>query len=899
MKFLIVWIITLLGRMLFSLRYKVEIKDKENLRKSLFNRKGGTLFLPNHPAYLDPILVFFYFWPQFRMRPMAVEYVFRQKTINIFMRLVRAIPIPDFETSVNEIKLRKAEESLKEVVKGLHKRDSFLLYPGGKLKLTGKETLGGASATYDILKACPDSNVVLIRTTGLWGSAFSRAISPGKNGNFIFKLIKVLFKNLIFFCKRRKITIEAEVNPKDFPFQAESKLELNGYLEKWYNRYTVDGKILEEEPINLVSYSFFRNQFPTVKRKKSKRANEDISKNIPVENRELIYKEIAKLSEIPVENLNDDMALSSDVGLDSLDAATMIVFVTDHFEAGEVHPGEVETIRDLLEASVGKEFKGNEPEEKDPTHKWPKEKRRGSPEIPAGKTIMEAFLRTAERMGNNSALADDIVGVLSYSKLKKAVLVLALEFKKIPNKHVGVLLPASAGAYIVILAIMMANKTPVMLNWTLGHKFLNDTLKQTKTETVISSWKFLEKLSNVDFGDLIHRIKLLEDIKGEIKLTTKLKGAFRSLRSYQTILKKYKLDKVKEDADAVILFTSGTEAAPKGVPLTHKNILANLFSSFHCLQVFENDILYGILPPFHSFGFSVTGIFPIVSGFRAAYYPDPTDGFALAKGISRWGVTLVCAAPTFLAGLLHSASKWQLASVRIFISGAEKASDDLYERVKALGGKQKLLEGYGITECSPILSLNRFNRSSVGVGQLIPCVEMVTVHPETLEPLPTHSEGEICVRGPNIFRGYLGQKKSPFIEIHGEMWYRTGDLGYLDDRHNLILSGRLKRFVKIGGEMVSLGSVESVFVTALKSGGDDEKPYAAIIAIEHDETRASIILVTTRELDKIKANQFLRDAGISNLVKISDVKKVAEIPIMGTGKINYRAIQSEIENANT
>ena len=334
---------------------------------------------------------------------------------------------------------------------------------------------------------------------------------------------------------------------------------------------------------------------------------------------------------------------------------------------------------------------------------------------------------------------------------------------------------------------------------------------------------------------------------------------------------------------------------PKGVPLSHKNIISNEYSAMQCIHLTEKDILFGVLPPFHSFGFSVAGLFPLLAGIKVAYYPDPTDGFALAKEIERWKITLFCAAPSFLKGLLHAASKNQLATVRLFITGAEKASEELFEKVKKLGKNKILVEGYGITECSPILTLNRPNLPAVGVGQLVPGVEFCTIHHETSELLDSHSEGEICVRGPNVFAGYLNNPKSPFIEIHGKKWYRTGDLGYMDQRGNVILSGRLKRFAKIGGEMVSLGSIEEIISKAFRPKANEELPYLAVCTKEKEEAKSALILFTTLEINTQQVNDTLLNAGFSRLIKIADIQKLNEIPLTGTGKTDYRLLQTMIK----
>jgi long-chain-fatty-acid--[acyl-carrier-protein] ligase len=312
------------------------------------------------------------------------------------------------------------------------------------------------------------------------------------------------------------------------------------------------------------------------------------------------------------------------------------------------------------------------------------------------------------------------------------------------------------------------------------------------------------------------------------------------------------------------------------------------------LDLNENDAAYGILPPFHSFGFSVVGLLPFFIGLKVAFYPDPTDSFALAEGTERWKITLFISPPSFLKRLFQAAKIEQLKSVRYFVSGAEKAPQELFERVANLHTGAKLLEGYGITECAPMLTLTRMNVPPIGVGRLLPDIEMVTIHPETLQLLAQGGDGEICIRGPNVFNGYLDNPRSPFIAIEGKKWYRTGDLGHLDPHGNLIISGRLKRFTKLGGEMISLGAVEETLVRRLIQDGriSPDVPSLAVCAEEKEAGKASLILFSTISIDAEEASRILQQGGFSNLVKISAVKKMDEIPILGAGKTDYRTLQA-------
>lgn len=881
-----------IGWILFSLRYRVEIRGWDKLDRTQFKKGRGILILPNHPAYLDPLFVSMILWPKFHMKPLVIEYVYRHFGLRTFMKLARALPIPNFETSVNEFKLKKAQEVIEEIGKGLRKGENFLLYPSGRLKQTGKEILGGASAAHGILQECPETEVILVRTTGLWGSMFSRALigrSPDIGQN-LKESFKIIFKNLIFFAPRRKIVIEIEPQPKNFPRNA-SRVEFNRYLENWYNQYIAEeDKRVETEPLSLVSYSFWKKEYPEVYRVKKKQ-KDVVEGDISKETVSSVKKEVAKLAECPEEEVEPRKNLALDLGIDSLGIAQIVAFLTDHFDVTEVHPEDLETVQDVLNFAE-MEVKSNKENKPASHYKWPEEKFRFPPEIPSGKTVHEAFLRSCDRMGHSPACGDDMIGVMSYAKLKRTALVLSYEIRKMEGKYIGILLPASSAAYLLIFAVLLSGKTPVMLNWTIGSRYLKEMVKQTSVKVILSSWKFLERLSYVEFGDLTDQFKLLEDIKKDLPFSSKIKGLLQSYRSFYPILRSLKLHKNSEDKTAVILFTSGTEALPKGVPLSHKNILSNQGAAMQCVPLYETDVIYGILPPFHSFGFSVAGIFPILCGIKVAYYPDPTDSFALVEGTQRWGITMFFSAPSFLKGVLSVGNKQTLKSVRLFVSGAEKTPQELYDKVAKLGHDKKLLEGYGITECAPILSINRVNLPPQGVGYPLPGVEFCTIHPETQKPLRYGEEGELCVRGPNVFKGYLIQKKSPFIEIHGKSYYCTGDLGYINENGGVVLSGRLKRFVKIGGEMISLGAMEEVLSEHLSKKLGAEGPCLAVCADMAE--RPNLILFTILQVDKQEVNTILKEAGFSRIVKISEIKKLEEFPLTGTGKTDYRTLQEMV-----
>ena len=861
-------------RLLLSLRYTIEVKGLKEIKAS---KKQGILFLPNHPAEIDPVILIRVLWPSFKPKPLAVEYFYYQKGIRFFMELVNAIPIPTMDMG-NPWKAKRIEKLKKRIVSGLDKKESFLIYPSGKLKLTADERLGAASLASDLLNMKPDANVVLIRTTGLWGSSFSRALT-GASPDFrviFWDGVKTILKNGIFFAPRRHVTVELEWAPEAMPRQAE-KMELNQWLENWYNTP-------KPEELTLVSRALWKKDFPEVKKKEEVADQQHIA--IPEEQKVQILGHIAKLTGKDISEITLEQHLANDLGLDSLDVSQLYIFLEERFNIFGLAPGQLQTVGDMMEAASGvkKEIAPSHTVKKS---KWPPDDNRPAPLIPEGETIQEVFLRACDRMGESTCCADSLSGVLSYKKFKRGALVLSEKIKTLPGDSIGVLLPASVAAYLTILAVQMAGKTPVMLNWTAGYRNLEHAAKICDLKTVISSFRFLSRLETSDLGEVDDLLHLLEEERRQISFGMKLKGLFLSFLKADSLIKK-----IKKTKTAVVIFTSGTETLPKGVPLTHQNVLSNLRAALSCIQLKENDLLYGVLPPFHSFGFTVTGIFPLIAGVKVCFAPDPTDSRALANDIEHWKPTIFCCAPSFITAMLRVSKEGGLNSLRLIVTGAEKAPQELFDVIQSKG--KTLLEGYGISECSPIVTIDREGEPHKGVGKPIPNVELKIIDAETNSPLPNEKEGEICIHGPSVFDGYLGVPTDPFIEMDGKKWYKSGDRGVLEQDGTLVITGRLKRFVKIGAEMISLGGLEEeVEQIALDQKWLPNKPEGktfAVVASGSESEKPQMILFSTIDLDRDELNKQLRERGQSRLVKIHEVRKLNEIPLTGTGKTHYRLL---------
>jgi long-chain-fatty-acid--[acyl-carrier-protein] ligase len=891
--FQLVWTLVCgIVRFLVSLRYRVEVSGLETLTPDHLKRSGGVLFLPNHPAEIDPVIIMSILGKKFAPRPLVVDRYYFQLGIHLFMKFVRALPMPSTDGAVTPWRAKKILKQFEAVAQELKNKENFLIYPAGRLKMNGLEMIGGASFVHDLIQACPETNVVLVRTTGLWGSQFSRAII-GASPDFaktLWRGFKILLKNGIFFTPRRRVLIELAPAPKDFPYQAD-RLSLNKYLERWYNRYPKEGP----EELSLVSLKFWRQEFPNAVISEHSSTSQLLElKTVPPEVEKVVLEELSRLTKRAADQIKREMHLAQDLGLDSLDVAQLYVFLSERFEAHHLQPGELQTVEDVMQAASGRERESDEASsEKDHPFAWPKEEHRPAPDLTSGNTLQEAFLLICDRMGSHAACVDALSGMLTYRKMKLAVTLLREQMLKLPGKQIGVMLPASCGTYLVILAILCAGKVPVMINWTSGSKALDYAARLSEIEAVVSSDRFLDRLETGELGAVESKLVLMEDLRKKIGLTQKLSALISSYRKSSYFLKKWKLDRISPEDPAVILFTSGTESLPKGVPLSHNNLLSNQRAALACVNLPSDEIFYGVLPPFHSFGFSVTGLLPLLAGIKACYAPDPTDSRAMARNIAQWTPTLFCCAPSFFRALFHVAKPEQLQSLRYVVAGAEKTPEEIFTYVAQHIPHAKCLEGYGITECGPIVTLIRPDAPRIGVGRPIPGVEIVIIGSER-NILPAGEEGEVCIRGPNVFKQYLGKPREAFVTIGNEKWYASSDRGKLDGNGNLILSGRLKRFIKIGGEMVGLSGLEEEMLRLATEKNwikqNPEGPPLAVSAREESGEKTSIILYTVFPLTLEEANQALKGSGFGRLVKISEVKHVAQIPLTGTGKTHYRLL---------
>jgi long-chain-fatty-acid--[acyl-carrier-protein] ligase len=503
-------------------------------------------------------------------------------------------------------------------------------------------------------------------------------------------------------------------------------------------------------------------------------------------------------------------------------------------------------------------------------------------------TILEAFVRQAIAHPGEAAAADDLSGVVTYERMLVGARLMSKRFAELPGDSVGLMLPASVAADIAFLALLWAGKLPILLNWTTGPANLNHAAKVMGMKRVVTSQKFVDRVGiKIEGADDVY----LEDIRKDI-------GKFEALTTLLSV-KMFSgnllasLPRTKVEDIAVVLFTSGSEKAPKAVPLTNGNIMHDVRAGASALGFKRGDILLGFLPPFHSFGMSGNIVLPLVGGVRVVHHADPTDASGLARKIAAYKPTLLLTTPTFFSYILNAAKPNELASLRFVITGAEKCPETLFNRAKEVVPHAILSEGYGITECSPVISVSRPGNLRPGtIGQPLDGVIPLVVDPDSMQPLPIGQRGLLLINGPTVFPGYLSYDgPSPFHEHDGKRWYITGDLASLDNDGFLHFAGRLKRFIKSGGEMISLPALEEPLASAYPP--NDNGPQVAVEGIETPEGRR-IVLFTTAEIRLPDANALLTKSGFRGIMRLDEVRRLEKLPVLGTGKTDYKVLRAQI-----
>jgi acyl-[acyl-carrier-protein]-phospholipid O-acyltransferase/long-chain-fatty-acid--[acyl-carrier-protein] ligase len=481
------------------------------------------------------------------------------------------------------------------------------------------------------------------------------------------------------------------------------------------------------------------------------------------------------------------------------------------------------------------------------------------------------------------------------------VLVLALflsrKIRTYECSRIGLALPPGVAGVLGNLAVLFAGKTPVNLNLTVSKDSMISSLHEAEIEVMLSAEKVRSKFPEfpwadhfIDLGDWL---AVEKNKKGPILFL-----ALQLLCFSRAVLKKFKLHQIGINRkEAVLLFTSGSSSQPKGVVLSDENILSNC-TQMNALDLFNpNMTLLGNLPLFHSFGLTVGTFFPLLFGLRIVAAPSPLDYKSSLRAIREGRAEVLLGTPTFLRGYLRKAKSDDFKSVRFVVAGAEKSPPDLINVWENEFGCE-YLEGYGLTECSPGISFNLPGRGKKveSVGRLMKNIDGRTVDPETRVVLDKNETGVLSFRGPNIFAGYLNNPEKTKEVFSDDGWFMTGDLGRMDEDGFLFIEGRLSRFSKVGGEMVSHESVEDVIAGLLSVyGHTSDDILCAVTGIEDGSKGECLVLLSTVAVNSKWLGDNLRNKGIPNLWIPKHIKKTEKIPILGTGKLDLRKLKELAE----
>ncbi|MCK5738604.1 AMP-binding protein [bacterium] len=497
------------------------------------------------------------------------------------------------------------------------------------------------------------------------------------------------------------------------------------------------------------------------------------------------------------------------------------------------------------------------------------------------------FIRSAKKFGNRIAINDKMRGSeVTFSKALIATIMLANKFSKYNGGLIGIMIPSSAGASLSILGTVFAGKVPVMINYSTGAAE-NCEYAQQKCglKTIITSRALLEKIG----CRLVKGMVFLEDIMEQITIADKLSAALKSKLPAAMLIKS--LPTVEEDDNVTILFTSGSEKDPKAVQLTHRNIGSNLVDINIHFKFTSDDIMLANLPFFHVFGLTVNHWLPLTKGMRMVTYANPLDYRRICEIIREEKCSIMVGTPIFLSGYVRKAQKGDFDSVRLIVAGADKVSDQLRASYSQKLGIE-LYEGYGATETSPVVSANTPEANKPGsIGKPLPTVQVKIVDHNTGEDLPIGQTGKILVKGDLVMKGYFDDLEETALHIRNG-WYDTGDMGMIDADGFIYHKGRLKRFVKIGGEMVSLVRVEKVIESMLPEGVS-----CCVVEIPDSLKGAKIIAVTTEAVDSKKMLKQMAEE-LPALFLPKKFVVLDEIPRMGSGKVDFRTTTQMVKQMN-
>jgi acyl-[acyl-carrier-protein]-phospholipid O-acyltransferase / long-chain-fatty-acid--[acyl-carrier-protein] ligase len=504
------------------------------------------------------------------------------------------------------------------------------------------------------------------------------------------------------------------------------------------------------------------------------------------------------------------------------------------------------------------------------------------------------FIRTAKRHWSSFCMADTTGTELSFGKALIGSMLLCRWVRKHATNDslVGIVLPASVGGALANIAVFLAGKVPVNLNFTVGQEAMNTAIRQCGINTIITSRVFLSKASVHEIPGMV----FLDEIRKSFTSTHKLLAFISAFLLPSRLLERHYGKNKKNQELATVIFSSGSTGTPKGIMLSHHNILANIESVCQVIHFNPSDKVMGVLPFFHSFGFSISLWLPLITGFGAVYHANPMDAKTIGETVQKYQATILISTPTFYVGYMRRCTVEEFAPLRYVIAGAEKLREQIRKAFQEKYGLD-LLEGYGCTELAPVVSVNlpdvvdgterQIGHKPGTVGHSIPGVAVKVIDPDTGHSLPPGHEGLLIATGPNVMLGYLGEPELT-EQVLRDGWYVTGDIASLDEDGFISITDRMSRFSKIGGEMVPHMKIEEVINTIL---GDA----ASVVTAVPDEQRGEK-LIAFYSRNGMSADELWEKLNRSDLPKLwipkrENIHCIDSIPLLGSGKVDLKNVK--------
>ena len=499
--------------------------------------------------------------------------------------------------------------------------------------------------------------------------------------------------------------------------------------------------------------------------------------------------------------------------------------------------------------------------------------------------IFDALIAARETFGDKEILEDQDRKPLTYTGLIRAAFVLGRKIAAMTEleERVGILLPSSMGVVVTFYGLHAHGRVPVMINFTAGERNIKAALAAAGVKKVLTARRFVQQAKLEELiADIetVAEIVWLDDVRGTIGLPDKLYGLAAGLMP-----RRFRV-KTDPSGPGVVLFTSGSFGAPKGVVLSQSNLVANCRQVAQHIDLKPEWVMFNPLPTFHCFGLTGGVLLPLLQGMKAFQYPSPLHAKQIVELIPQVKASILFATDTFLNQYARVAGPDDFDSLQFVVAGAERVRDETHHLFNTRFHGLKLLEGYGATEAAPVVAVNHPDRNRPGsVGQILPGMEW------KLEEVPGIAEGgRLYLRGPNVMEGYLSQDDPRAIEPLKDGWHDTGDIVDIDEEGYIAILGRVKRFAKIGGEMVSLTAVEGLASAVWPDARH------AVVSIPDNRKGEKLVLVTDRkDADVARLAEWAREHGAPELAVPKKIMRVDDVPVLGTGKTDYVAIQQMAE----